>query len=227
MTPAAARAPFARATAWPSSRRRARFRRDEFARGRRRAARARVRAGLRRRRLRSRRLRGGTRRTRARARCATRAGRPVDCRHRRRARRLRQREGAAVARRPHASRAAGKPIVGYSDLTSLLTFCTVHCGLVAFHGPMLAGASVARARPGTTATRCCGRCADAEPLGALRARRARDAARRRRRRACCSAGTLTQLAASLGTPFAFDPPAGCVLLHRRRERAARTGSIAC
>ena len=24
-------------------------------------------------------------------------------------------------------------------------------------------------------------------------------------------GTITQLAASLGTPYAFDPPAGCVL----------------
>ena len=33
----------------------------------------------------------------------------------------------------------GKPFVGYSDLTALLTFHTSVLGLVAFHGPMLAG----------------------------------------------------------------------------------------
>ena len=34
---------------------------------------------------------------------------------------------------------ACKPFIGYSDLTALLTFLTLHCELVAFHGPMLAG----------------------------------------------------------------------------------------
>src|SRR6476659_3576868 len=37
------------------------------------------------------------------------------------------------------ARRAAKPFVGYSDLTAVLTFLTVHCDLVAFHGPMLAG----------------------------------------------------------------------------------------
>ena len=32
-----------------------------------------------------------------------------------------------------------KPFIGYSDLTSILTFLTLGCGLVAFHGPMLDG----------------------------------------------------------------------------------------
>src|SRR5436190_2498521 len=36
-------------------------------------------------------------------------------------------------------RRARKPFIGYSDLTSVLTFLTIGCGLVAFHGPMLAG----------------------------------------------------------------------------------------
>src|SRR5712692_6356020 len=35
------------------------------------------------------------------------------------------------------ARRARKAFIGYSDLTSLLTFLTIGCGLVAFHGPML------------------------------------------------------------------------------------------
>ena len=34
---------------------------------------------------------------------------------------------------------AAKVFIGYSDLTSVLTFLTLSCNLVAFHGPMLAG----------------------------------------------------------------------------------------
>ena len=37
------------------------------------------------------------------------------------------------------ARRACKPFIGYSDLTALLTFLTIDCGMVAFHGPMLAG----------------------------------------------------------------------------------------
>jgi muramoyltetrapeptide carboxypeptidase LdcA involved in peptidoglycan recycling len=53
------------------------------------------------------------------------------------------------------ARNARKPFVGYSDLTSILTFLTGTCGLVAFHGPMVAGppgASAAASR-GMTAGR--------------------------------------------------------------------------
>ncbi|OFV90101.1 MAG: hypothetical protein A3H95_13710 [Acidobacteria bacterium RIFCSPLOWO2_02_FULL_64_15] len=35
------------------------------------------------------------------------------------------------------ARHARKPFIGYSDLTSVLTFLTLGCELVAFHGPML------------------------------------------------------------------------------------------
>src|SRR5579871_3234865 len=35
------------------------------------------------------------------------------------------------------ARRACKPFIGYSDLTILLNFLTIQCGLVAFHGPML------------------------------------------------------------------------------------------
>src|SRR5689334_21256996 len=36
-------------------------------------------------------------------------------------------------------RRARKPIIGYSDITSLLAFVSTRCELVAFHGPTLAG----------------------------------------------------------------------------------------
>lgn len=38
-----------------------------------------------------------------------------------------------------AVRQTPKVLVGYSDVTALLAFVTTGCGLVAFHGPMLAG----------------------------------------------------------------------------------------
>jgi muramoyltetrapeptide carboxypeptidase len=110
---------------------------------------------------------------------------------------------------PALVRAARKPIVGYSDLTSLLTFVTGACGLVAFHGPTVAGRlergeaaydrrSLVRALTGP------------EPLGELTSQDLEvivpgEAA------GPLAGGNLTQLAASLGTPFAFDPPAGSVL----------------
>jgi len=34
-------------------------------------------------------------------------------------------------------RRAAKPFVGYSDLTAVLNFLAIQCGLVSFHGPML------------------------------------------------------------------------------------------
>ena len=40
---------------------------------------------------------------------------------------------------PAEARAARKPFIGYSDLTALLTFHTITCDMVAFHGPTLAG----------------------------------------------------------------------------------------
>src|SRR6185436_11185273 len=35
------------------------------------------------------------------------------------------------------ARRARKPFIGYSDLTAMLTFLTIGCDTVAFHGPML------------------------------------------------------------------------------------------
>lgn len=100
-----------------------------------------------------------------------------------------------------------KLFIGYSDNTSVLSWLTCQCGIAALHGPMLegrlaggagydkrsflelvsGGSGLELAPEGLTVLR------DGEASGPL------------------FGGTITQLVASLGTPFAFDPPDGCVL----------------
>ena len=110
---------------------------------------------------------------------------------------------------PDEARRARKPFVGYSDTTAMLTFLTVHCGLVAFHGPMLAG----RLSEGATGydrdsfeRMLCQKVPAGElaPAG-LETVKAGEAS------GPLLGGTLTQLLSSLSTPFAFDPPTGYVL----------------
>jgi muramoyltetrapeptide carboxypeptidase len=105
--------------------------------------------------------------------------------------------------------ATPKVFVGYSDLTSVLTWLTIHGRLVTFHGPMLAGrmslgadgydrASFMRA---VTSTEVIGEV----PFGTLEIIRPGEA------RGMLLGGTLTQLLASFGTAYAFDPPPGHIL----------------
>ena len=107
-------------------------------------------------------------------------------------------------------RRARKPFVGYSDLTSLLTFLTTTCGVVAFHGPMLVG-PLGRGADGYDRASFMGAVCGREPLGELTAPGV-EAVRPGEARGLLLGGTLTQLVASLGTPFAFCPPQGHVLL---------------
>lgn len=102
-----------------------------------------------------------------------------------------------------------KPLIGYSDLTSLLTFITMHCGLVAFHGPMLAG-RLGRGPKGYDADSFQRALCQPEPMGELTAP-GLETIRSGEATGLLLGGTLTQLLASLGTPFAFSPPAGYVL----------------
>jgi muramoyltetrapeptide carboxypeptidase len=110
---------------------------------------------------------------------------------------------------PSIFAATPKAFIGYSDNTSILSWLTLTCGIVSFHGPMLMG-RFARGEAGydrDTFTRCLMR---AEPAGEIthplvEVVRHGDAA------GMLTGGTLTQLMASLGTPYAFDPPDGCVL----------------
>jgi muramoyltetrapeptide carboxypeptidase len=110
---------------------------------------------------------------------------------------------------PVLVREARKPIVGYSDLTSLLTFVTCTCGLAAFHGPTVAG-RLERGPAAYDAASLVGAMTRDGPLGELTAPQLETFTTGQ---ACgpLYGGNLTQLAASLGTPFAFDPPDGHVL----------------
>ena len=107
------------------------------------------------------------------------------------------------------ARRAGKPFIGYSDLTAMLTFLTLGCDLVAFHGPMLAG-RLSRGQDGYDADSFLKALCRREPMGELLSP-ALESVRNGEAAGPLLGGTLTQLLASLGTPFAFAPPAGYVL----------------
>ena len=107
------------------------------------------------------------------------------------------------------ARRARKPFIGYSDLTSMLTFLTIGCGVVAFHGPMLAG-RLSRGADGYDADSFTKAVSRREPMGEL-APVGLESIRPGEATGPLLGGTLTQLLASLGTPFAFDPPSGYVL----------------
>jgi len=100
-------------------------------------------------------------------------------------------------------------LVGYSDVTALLAFVTTRCGVAAIHGPTVTGrlGRGASAYDGESFLRAVGDPAAAGELPApgLEAVVGGEAF------GPIYGGNLTQLAASLGTPWAFDPPDGCVL----------------
>jgi muramoyltetrapeptide carboxypeptidase len=110
---------------------------------------------------------------------------------------------------PDDVRRARKPIVGYSDLTSLLSYVCFSCGTVAFHGPTVAG-RVERGRAGYDEKSFLAALTRVEPLGEL-APPQLEVVNPGEAAGPLFGGNLTQIAASLGTPFAFDPPAGCIL----------------
>jgi muramoyltetrapeptide carboxypeptidase len=106
-------------------------------------------------------------------------------------------------------RQSPKLLVGFSDVTSLLSFLTTRCGVTALHGPTVAGGlggggerydqeSFLRALT------------SGDPAGELAAP-ALEVLAPGEAEGPVYGGNLTQLAASMGTPFAFDPPHGCVL----------------
>ena len=130
-------------------------------------------------------------------------------------------------------RKARKPLIGYSDITALLNFYLQH-GLAAIHGPMIdrrlsKGPSAYHEesfrRVVMTAAPAGDLCPDhVETLHAGSAR------------GVLVGGTLTQLMASLGTPWAFEPPGDCVLfledvgerpyrIHRLLTQAAQAGIL--
>jgi muramoyltetrapeptide carboxypeptidase len=135
---------------------------------------------------------------------------------------------------PEVMREARKLLIGYSDITALLGWSLAH-GVVSLHGPMVEGRLAAgpAAYDETTFVRAVTR---AEPLGALpgvglEVLAPGDA------RGLVLGGTLTQLAAMLGTPWAVDVPRGAILLledvaerpyriHRMLTQLAQSGTLA-
>jgi muramoyltetrapeptide carboxypeptidase len=101
-----------------------------------------------------------------------------------------------------------KLFIGYSDNTSILSWLTCHCAMTGLHGPMIEG-RLAQGAEGYDAESMLafmqdgtGRTLAPEGVSVTRAGEAVGS---------LYGGTITQLVASLGTPYAFDPPAGCVL----------------
>jgi muramoyltetrapeptide carboxypeptidase len=109
----------------------------------------------------------------------------------------------------HDLRETPKAFIGYSDLTTVLAYLTTSCGIVSFHGPMLdrrLGRGV-DAYDRDTFVRAL---TSAEPLGEIEAP-GLESFSRGEADGPLVGGTLAQLVASLGTPYAFNPPNGCVL----------------
>ena len=106
-------------------------------------------------------------------------------------------------------RRSPKAFIGYSDNTSLLAWLTGFCGIVGFHGPMLEG-RLAKGEAGydrDSFVRVLTRAVPAGPIThpQVEVLCAGEAS------GPLAGGTLTNLLASLGTPYAFDPPAGHLL----------------
>jgi muramoyltetrapeptide carboxypeptidase len=106
---------------------------------------------------------------------------------------------------------ADKPkiFLGYSDNTSLLVWLTLQRGIVSFHGPMLER-RFSRGPLGYDRDTFQRVVCQAEPAGEI-AHPALEVLKAGEVAGLLIGGTLTQLVASLGTPYAFDPPAGHVL----------------
>lgn len=121
-------------------------------------------------------------------------------------------------------RATPKLLVGYSDITALLSYVTTRCGIVAIHGPTVTGRFARGAegydRPSFLRTIC-----EAEPAGEV-ASPLLETMRTGEAEGMLVGGNLTQLAATLGTRFAFDPPERCVLfLEDVNERPYRVDRL--
>ena len=110
---------------------------------------------------------------------------------------------------PNRLRRRPKVVLGSSDLTALLSFLTLQCGVVGFHGPMVT--TMAGGRSGYDRLTLVGQLMKPHPYGDILFDRV-EVLKTGEGRGPLFGGTLTQLVASLGTSFPFEPPAGCVLL---------------
>jgi muramoyltetrapeptide carboxypeptidase len=103
-----------------------------------------------------------------------------------------------------------RAFIGYSDLTSILTFLVCHCGIVGFHGPSVAG-RLGRGAEGYDRESFLATLMNVEPPGELRPDGV-ESVRPGDVRGRLLGGTLTQLAAVAGTPYALTPWDDTILL---------------
>jgi muramoyltetrapeptide carboxypeptidase len=109
---------------------------------------------------------------------------------------------------PGVVRSHPKVFLGYSDLTTLQMWQLQQAGVVAFQAPMLEG-RLARGSAGYDRDALLRVVSTPEPAGVIMD--ALDVFREGDARGTIVGGTLTQIAASLGGPWAFAPPAGHIL----------------
>jgi muramoyltetrapeptide carboxypeptidase len=129
---------------------------------------------------------------------------------------------------------ARKALIGYSDITSLLNLYVRH-GLAAIHGPMIER-RLSRGPSAYDEATFRKVLMQAEPAGDLRPPQL-ESLRPGTASGVLVGGTLTQLMASMGTPWAFDPPPGAIIfledvaerpyrIHRLLTQAAQAGLFA-
>ncbi|HEX6322683.1 MAG TPA: LD-carboxypeptidase [Vicinamibacterales bacterium] len=94
---------------------------------------------------------------------------------------------------------ARKVLCGFSDITSLLVYSVCHAGLVAFHGPMLER-RLARRDEGYDRASFVKALFEPAPMGRL-APAGLEVLREGAAEGILAGGTLTQIAAGLGTPY--------------------------
>ncbi|MSO83937.1 MAG: LD-carboxypeptidase [Acidobacteria bacterium] len=102
-----------------------------------------------------------------------------------------------------------KLFVGYSDNTSLLSWLTCQCGITALYGPMIEG-RLARGAEGYDEASLL-RLAQGKGAGLELRPESLSVIKTGQAEGLLFGGTLTQLVGSLGTPYAFAPPDGCIL----------------
>lgn len=135
---------------------------------------------------------------------------------------------------PAVIRTARKPLIGYSDITALLNLY-LRCGLTAIHGPMI-DRRISKGPSAYHVDSFVRVLTSPDPPGEMRPDQL-ETLHPGEGRGTLVGGTLTQLMASLGTPWAFDPPEGCILfledigerpyrVHRLLTQAAQAGILA-
>ena len=128
-----------------------------------------------------------------------------------------------------------KLFIGYSDNTSVLSWLTCQCGMTALHGPMLER-RLARGEEGYDQKSFVA-LIQGDGQGLQLAPDSLSAVRPGEAAGLLFGGTITQLVGSLGTPFAFNPPDGCVLfledvnerpfrIHRMLTQLRQSGILA-